>query len=136
MKLSINERFSLRNILPQESNMISMRIIRDLQRDLALSDAEITEYEVKQKVLPDGNAGIVWSAEKAKGKSKEIPVGENAWSIVVEQLKKLDEKKQINLGLIDIYDRFVDHKCEDKVKADAVKEANKDVELPSTPTKK
>jgi hypothetical protein len=136
MKLSINERFSLRNILPQEGTMITMRIVRDLQRELSLSDNEITEYEVKMKVLPDGSQGIVWNAEKAKDRGKEIPVGENAWGIVVERLKKLDEMKQINLGLIDLYDRFVDHKCEDKVKADVVKEANKDVELPSTPTKK
>lgn len=131
MKLSINERFNLRSILPIEGNMISMRIIRDLQRDLALSEKEITEYEVKLKVLPDGSQGIVWNAEKVKDKNKEIPVGENAWGIVVAELKKRDEMKHINLGLIDVYERFVDHKCEDKVKADVVKEVNKDVVVPA-----
>lgn len=136
MKLSLTDRLNLLPILPKEGDIINLRIIRDLQQDLSLSETEKTSFEVKSE-----NGYIIWNA-KGVASLKEVPIGENAKTIIKDVLTERNKQKKLNTNLIGLYERFVENKQtvedfeEEKKKQVAnksVKAANKDVQLPVKP---
>ncbi|GAH82287.1 unnamed protein product, partial [marine sediment metagenome] len=47
MKLNIAERIALLGVLPQKGNAITLRIIRELQSRLSLTEEEIKHYNIQ-----------------------------------------------------------------------------------------
>ena len=106
MKLNIAERIALLNILPLEGNLVTLKIIRTLQSELAFSEEEIKRFKVKNTMKPDGSAFVVWNSDFTK-ETKDVEIGEVAHSIIVEQLKMLENAKKLRLELLDLYEKFV-----------------------------
>jgi len=82
-ELSFMERLSLGMFLPQQGNFISLMIVRDLQKELALTEEEMAS--VKMVIGPGKSIN-------AKGKEINIPEGAMEWDI------RLEKKKKITLG--------------------------------------
>ena len=120
VKLSLKNRIALLNILPHEGNIITLRIIRDLQKTLSFSEAEISDYGITMTQIND-NVQTNWNAAGNKA-FKNVKIGENAESIIVEKLKELNEKKQLRMSLLDLYERFVEKKENAELKAKPNKE--------------
>jgi len=104
MKLNVLERLMALQILPTESNFVTLRIVFDLQKELGLTEEEIKEFEVVQ--IP--NEGTNWN-EKGK-EEREIKIGEKAADIIVEALKKINAEKKITPQLMSLYEKFVEVK--------------------------
>ena len=102
MTLSIIERIQLLNLLPTEGNIVTLRIINDVRRDLSFSEKEIKAFEIKNN--PE-TGQIKWNPKKTK--AKEIAVGDATKQIVVDVLKKLDSDKKLTNMHIPLWDKFV-----------------------------
>ena len=108
VKLSLRDRVLLLSILPDEGNIITLRIIRDLQRALSFSEAEISDYAITRTQVND-RVQTAWNVEGNKA-FKNVKIGENAETVIIEKLKALSEKKQLRMILLDLYERFVEKK--------------------------
>jgi hypothetical protein len=128
------ERINLLNIIPKEGSAMTLRIVRDLQTALALTEAEYKEF-IEKVPMQNGSAMEVVKADKMNTK-KDVAIGEKAQDVIVEALKALSEKKQLHISCLGLYERFVEKKTttetdtEETQKAQMQK-ANKDLAAPA-----
>ena len=114
MKLKVAERLILLNLLPQEGDIVTLRVIRDSQAVIGLSEEELGELELKHPKNEDGSEDpnrLIWKAEADQ--EKEIPIGPRATSIIVEKLEKLNSEKKLTIQQVGLYEKFVDPPEED-----------------------
>ena len=99
MELNLMERITLLGMLPQEHNLITMRIVKELQTNLGFTEEEIKEYEISV------NGDMVkWNLKG--NESKEIKIGEKATDVIMEQFHKLDKENKLKTVHIELYDKF------------------------------
>jgi len=101
MKLNVSERLTLLQVLPQEGNFLTLKIIRDLTSILAMDDEEFKEFEIKQN-----ENQVTWNQKGLE--EREIEIGEKATDIIVDALKKLDEAKKLKQRYLSLYEKFVE----------------------------
>ena len=109
MKLTLVERMALLNILPLQGGIATLRILRDLRRELSFTEKELKDYGIKNRMLPEGGAVIEW-AEEFNLASKEIEIGEAAHGIVVGQLQQLDKQGLLREQALTLWEKFVEDK--------------------------
>lgn len=107
MKLNIPERFALLGVLPAEGNIITLRIVRELQTQLSFTEAEIEHYNMKNQQLPDGNLSITWNPELAN-ETKDIEIGKAAKGVITDALKRLNSMNKLHVSMLPIYEKFVE----------------------------
>ena len=107
MKLNIPERIALLNVLPSEGNIVTLRVIRELQTRLSFSEEEIEEYGINNTMLPDGRATIKWNPDKAN-ETKDVKIGKAGMSAIVERLKRLSATNRLHISMLPIYEKFVE----------------------------
>lgn len=100
MLLSVHERLLLMSALPQEGNVLTLRVVRDLQKELSL-----TEEEIKTGNVTEDKGRIAW--EKDKLQDKEIAVGEAARKVIVDALERQDREGRLRMDMLDLYERFM-----------------------------
>ncbi len=112
MKLSIEDRLILMQVLPREGDIISLKIIRDLMAALGFSEAELKDAGFKEAgetfkdekgehVVPEGQ--VHWD----KNIEKDVEIGPKAMKIIVETLEELNKHKRLPIGYIPIYEKFM-----------------------------
>jgi len=104
-KLNIVERIALLNILPLEGNVVTLKIIRDLQSNLSFSEEEMKRFKMKNIRRPDGSTFAVWDADSDE--TKEFEIGDVANNIIVERLKFLEGQKKLRMEMLTLYEKFV-----------------------------
>lgn len=104
MKLKVIDRITLLGILPQEGDIITLKIIRKVREDLSFTDEEHKALKIER--LDAGN--LQWNAEADK--PKEIAIGEVATNLIVDSLKKLNDEKKLTDNHVGVYEMFVDTK--------------------------
>lgn len=102
MELGVAERMVLLSILPKEGDLLSLRIIRDLQASLSFSEEEHVKYEIK---FEGGNTSF-----KETGETKGVEIGKRAKEIIQEAIDTLDKKKQLNIAFLPFIERFLGDK--------------------------
>ena len=102
MKLSIMERLVLMGVLPTEGNFVTLRIVRDLQKELSFSEDELKRYKITQT----SDNKVTWD-EKAAADKKDVQIGERAEDIIVNALEDLDKKQKLTPSHLDLYEKFV-----------------------------
>ena len=107
MELNIAERFALLGVLPQQGNVITLRIIRELQSRLSLSEEELKHFNVANHSNPDGSARITWNPELS-AEETDIPIGEAATGVIKEQLTRLNAQNQLHATMLPLYEKFVE----------------------------
>jgi len=105
-KLNIEERIALLNVLPFQGDVITLKIIRDLQNSLSFSEEEMKHFKMKNIRKPDGTTFAVWDSDFTN-ETKEIEIGEVAEGIIVGQLKMLESKKILRMEMLTLYEKFV-----------------------------
>lgn len=108
MKLLTAERVNLLSILPQNADFVTLKIKRDLESDLALTEEEIKQWEVKSETI-EGRMFHYWNDEGAKAET-EIKMGEKAMEIIKESLIALDKEKLLPDACFSLYEKFVINK--------------------------
>jgi len=107
-KLTIAERIALLNILPGEGNLITLRIIRELQTALSFSETETKQFKITSHPTPGSVSGYVTWDAAFNTTTKEIEIGGVAKGIIVGQLKAIEEKKKLRMEMVDLYEKFVE----------------------------
>jgi len=105
-KLNIEERIALLNVLPFEGNVVTLKIIRDLQNSLSFSEEEMKRFKMQNIRRPDGSTYAVWDSEHT-GETKEIEIGDIANAMIVEQLKAFEQRKKLRMEMLGLYEKFV-----------------------------
>jgi len=118
VSLTPAERLNILNLLPKQSNVIALRTSRKLELEMMLTDEEKSAMGMKIVNGAITNLQeINWSAVS----EKEYTLGEFSVQLIIEELKKLDRTKQLQIFQLSIYDKFITNPVIDK----ALKEKEK-----------
>lgn len=102
MLLTVQERLMLGNaVLPSTGDFVTLSLVQAFKGELALTDEEVTEFEVK--AMPGG--GLSWNIEKAR--DKDVDVGDGMKKIIHDALKALDESKTLTPAHLTLYKKFM-----------------------------
>lgn len=110
MKLLMRDRFVLLNILPQEGDVTTIKIVHRLRMELAPSEKELKDYKIQQK-----EGQVLWddAVEKKRG-PQEKKIGPKAYIMLQEAFKKLSDEKKLTEGHLETYMKFCDEKEEEE----------------------
>ena len=111
VKLNLYERVVAMSLLPKEGSFITLKIIRDLQMELAPSEEEAKIAGLEN--LPNGG---IKADNWLLVVEKEIVFGDIAKGIIVDALKKLDEEEKLVNDHFTVYQKFmlVENKVEEE----------------------
>jgi hypothetical protein len=111
MKLDVLERLMLRQMLPPEGSLVTMRIVRELRRDLGFTAEEIAKWNLK-----DDAAGQItwgWTAEELKADpskaidfTAEIDTAGAKLGVIVEALKAVEKAGKVNDQNFSLFEKF------------------------------
>ena len=99
-QLTLSDRFAALGILPVEGNFATLKIVRNLQAQLSLSESEIKEYNIVEQ-----GDKITWDNTS---KTAEIEFGEFAESMIKQRLIDMDEKEKLESKHFNLYEIFVE----------------------------
>lgn len=103
MFLTIRERLALGMIMAKvQSNVIDLRIIRDLARDLSFNEEEQEELEI---TINTEIGKINWPPER-DAETRDIQIGKRGMRVIKAQLEKLSSNGQLTLEQLALYERF------------------------------
>ena len=130
MKLTVYERIVLQNILPQEGDFITLKLVRKLKEALAFNEKEIAEIDFRNHykcpqcpkvelakempkcpdcdiyMQPSGN--VTWDDDKAKKVVKDVFMGAKMQALCESTLKKLSDEKKLTDQHMSLYQKFVE----------------------------
>ena len=109
MELTLLERIATLNLLPQQGNVVTLRILMSLKKELGFTEEEIKYYGITNKSLPNGNSVIVWD-KRFDSETKDIEIGEVARGVISEQLHKLDQQGLLREQALSLWEKFVEGK--------------------------
>lgn len=97
MKLTVLERLLLLQIMPNEGNLTTLRIVRDMARDLSFSEEEHAALNIQQE-----NDAVTWNLGTP---DKDVKLGPKAQELIRESLARLDEQGKLRLAMLDLCDK-------------------------------
>jgi len=97
MKLSIKERIVITQLYPNQGNLISQTLVRDIDKKIRITQEEMKEIDFN--VREDGNS-YVWNNEKAK--EKEIEFTKSEIDLLKKEVEKLDKENKITQSMLDL----------------------------------
>ena len=106
MKLTIQERIALLQILPKEGDFVTLKILQELRAVLGFSEEDYKTFEIVQE-----NDRVSWGKEGVK--EIELEIGDKAKEIIKDALSELDKNKKLQPEHFGVYEKFVQDK-EDK----------------------
>lgn len=103
LALTVKERLMLMGVLPTESNFVTLKIVRKLMSDLSFTEEEhqVLKFETV------GQNSVSWN-HKAEKEPIELEIGEKALSLIIEQLKTMDEKKKLTESHFTLYEKIME----------------------------
>jgi len=101
MKLNLKERLLLLQTLPQQGNILTLKIIRDMQSKIALTADELEECGV---VNDEATGQIKWKSDK----EIEIEFGIKETDIIAEALESLNKSKQLTIDHLALCEKFLE----------------------------
>lgn len=101
MKLTLRQRFTLIELLPQQGNIVLMRRACELRDRLLPTEAEEKEFGV-------GYDGPTIRCNRKSGSvEREIDIGQAMTDSIVEALGKLNEDGHLTMSHAPLYEKFV-----------------------------
>lgn len=97
MKLTISDRLNLASILPHKGNILEQMTTKDIIKKIDLTDEEKKAIELTQV-----GDRVTWKNEKAKEIEIDIELNTIETKILKDQVKILDDKKEITQILLPI----------------------------------
>ena len=100
VELRVAERLMLLNLLPQEGDIPLLRVIREAQTVIGLSEEELKVLELKQE-----GERVFWKSEADV--VKDIKIGATATRLLQEKLESLNAADKLGLNQLALYEKFV-----------------------------
>jgi len=105
MKLTVQERINLMDILPKQGNFVELKIARNQREELDFSEEELQRGEITIVPLPDGR--VNWVSKAPNKVVKDCKITELAENIILTELKNLDKQKKLRAAHLTLYEKFV-----------------------------
>lgn len=102
MKLTIADRLSIQNILPEKDNYVNLCIKREIIKKTTFSSDEIEKNSIVNR--QDGDKMVMTWKEVTTPTEVEFKASEITY--VMEILKKLSEEKGLTSAMLSIYELF------------------------------
>ena len=100
MILNVSERLTVLNFLPTEGNLATIKILGELRMNLSYTEEENKEWGI---VTDEVNKMIRWE----ENGEADIPIGETATGIIVDELRKLDKENKLTELILPVYEKFI-----------------------------
>ncbi len=100
MELNVLERIALSNILPDQGDVTTLKIIREFREDLSFSEDEHKELNFRQE-----GEKLRWADNEI---IKDVQAGSKMMVIIIETLERLDGGKELPASALSLYERFVE----------------------------
>jgi hypothetical protein len=101
MLLTIKYRLLLMNILPDEGNYDTLKIVREQQDHLGISEEEHKRLKVRRE-------GSIIQWDESQDAPVEIEIGEVAGHIIKRELTRLDSEGLLQMEFLSLYEYFVE----------------------------
>lgn len=101
MELNTLERIVLLNLLPKEGDIVTLRVVKEVQEEVGFKGEELEALNFKN--TPQG--GMMWDT-KAGEKTIEVKIGKAAVGILLGHLKSLSESKRLPIDALSLYDKL------------------------------
>lgn len=98
MKLSVFERLVTQALLPKEGNFLNMKLVRKAKEALSFTEEETKLANFRQQ---DGQT--MWDNGVPE---KEIELGEVVTSLIVAELKRLNDSNKLTDEHLSVYEKF------------------------------
>lgn len=105
MDFTIAERVYLLNALPKEGDIVTLRIVSDLLREIGFSEAELAQGRIEQ--APEG---VLWDTSLEF--TKDIEIGPRAFRVCAVALTARSKAKKLTIPEIPLYERFCEAPAE------------------------
>jgi hypothetical protein len=102
MKLRTFDRLILLNILPTNGDIVTLRVVQELQTALSFTEAEHAALQFE--TLDSGQ--VRWKTEADI--EREIPVGSAALGVLRQRLIELNHEHKLRMEHIPLYERIVE----------------------------
>ena len=97
MMLSGGDRVMIERLYPQENDIKTMIMVREIRGKVKLKSEEIEEIELK------GKGGMTfWNSEKSKEIEREFEFSDAELMLLKEKVEELDKGKKIDDALLDL----------------------------------
>lgn len=103
MKLNIQERLTLVNLVPEKGNFITMSIVDGLRLILYPSEAEVKKFDLKQD-----DRLLTWNEEGSK--KTEVKISDSQIDFLMDQLEKKSIANELDFLQYSVYKRLKDEK--------------------------
>lgn len=132
MLLTISERLALSGILPPQGDILTLKDIRKLKEELAISEDDRKEVQfLNEYECPECKTKDVFSVPVKCGKcdvwlrptgqigcsnwefEKEVPIPDYLKELITATLKKMNDDKTLEEKHISIYEKFVETEKEE-----------------------
>jgi hypothetical protein len=101
MKLLVHERLLLLEMLPKAGNLTTIKLLRVAKEDLSFNDKENKALKFVQE------EGMLNWDPAAGDIEKEIEIGEIITELIITELKRMNEDKELTEQHISLYEKFI-----------------------------
>ena len=101
MKLTVEERLLILDILPATGSLTTLRIVQELRQTLSFDEAEHEALKFKE----DGSL-IRWDVAAEADARSEFAIGPKAQEVVRKTLERLNEKEQLHMAHVPLCAKF------------------------------
>jgi hypothetical protein len=105
--LNVPERIHMLSILPQEGDVTSLRIVRELRESLSLTEEEHREFGI-ETVQNGAQVTYRWKNADAALRPREFQFKPKALAVISETLKRLNNEKRLRAEWLPLYEAFVE----------------------------
>ena len=100
MLLKVSERILLLGVLPKEGNFATLKILDELRMNLSYTEDELEKWDID---VNQETQMVSWNEDG----ETDIPIGEKATGIIVDELRKLDTENKLTNLTMPIYEKFI-----------------------------
>ena len=100
MLLKVSERVLLLAVIPKEGNYTTLKILDELRMNLSYTEEELKKWDID---VNQETRMVSWDEDG----EADIPIGEKATGIIVDELRKLDTENKLSSHTIPIYEKFI-----------------------------
>lgn len=107
VSLTPSERLNVMSVLPQKDNIVTLRIVSNLEQEIGLTEEEM---DIIGFIIENGrviNLGKLTEEDWNRVPAKEFTLGEIAKQLIADALKELSRREELQKYQLSIYDKFV-----------------------------
>lgn len=102
MLLTVKQRLLIGNVLPEEADFITLKVVKELQDVLSFSEEETNRLEIRRE-------GDMYLWKEGEGDIPvEIHVGDAAKAVITGTLRGLSANGQLRMEFLPLYEHFVE----------------------------